>query len=152
MGQVIIFRKINQVKGHATQYSLGKDYFQNSLGESQDWNDSYLQTQSVDFNLELDNIRFSNSTENTPYHMYTDQGLLQSSGTDHEANTIDGTDLKINTISSHPDGNSVRLNIENISDVTLIVDDLEVVQSSADYDVPNFEPTVISWRNENYRI
>jgi len=84
--------------------------------------------------------------------MYTDQGLLQSSGTDHEANTIDGTDLKINTISSHPDGNSVRLNIENISDVTLIVDDLEVVQSSADYDVPNFEPTVISWRNENYRI
>ena len=134
-----------------TEYSLGKDLFDTIESSEHNWDDAYLivfnilgdQAKSVAFDASISDVYFGDLSTATPYLIYTDQNLIQGQSTTHSANLIDGTLLKDIEISSTSASEVITVYVENTGVNEISVEELDIINTSEDFTILNFEPVVL---------
>ena len=133
-------------------YNLGKSFFRDINDISNTWDDAYMiainvlgnQSTSEAFYFQIKDLSFSHHATEYPYIIHTDKNIIGPTDSDHVASLVDGTDQEQVEIKASNRRQITPIIVKNISEEAIIIDELELIDTSYAMSIVGFEPTEIA--------
>jgi len=132
-------------------YTLGKSFFVNALGEGVAWDDVYMvvinvlgdNAQPSPFDFTLTDLYFGHHQSGYPFVVYTEDNIVGPRETPHLPSEVDGTLIGDQEVSAGYEGEKLGVTIENIGIDQLVIDEIELVDTSGAFIIEGFEPSAV---------